>query len=53
VRQSAAEALGRLGRAEEKVVDGLLALARDAGLDPEVRRSAYQSLKRLVGSVVD
>jgi len=47
VRRAAAEALGQLGRAEEKVLDGLLALARDEQVDLEVRCEAAFALGQL------
>ena len=49
VRREAARALGQLGRADEAVVSGLLALARDTKVDDGVRRAAYFSLNRLLG----
>jgi hypothetical protein len=38
-----------LGRADEVVVKGLLALARDEKAGFYVRRQAYQALKQLLG----
>ena len=49
VRRSAASALGQLGRAEEKVLDEFLGLARNARTPDYVRLDTYESLKRLLG----
>lgn len=47
VRGRAAEALGQLGEASEKVVDGLLALAVDGLVDAWVRGKAAEALDQL------
>jgi uncharacterized protein (UPF0147 family) len=44
---SPAYVLGQFGRADQTIVTGLLALARDEQVAAGVRRDAYQSLKRL------
>lgn len=44
MRRNAARALGELGRAEEPVMEGLLGLARDEGVDTEVCSAAVRSL---------
>jgi hypothetical protein len=53
MRSNAASALEKLGRTEEKVLDGLLALARDEKAEPLSRNGVYESLKRLVGGAVE
>jgi len=54
VRRDAATYLGHLPHVEKEVLDCLLALTQDTQLeDTWVSREAYESLKRLVGSVVD
>jgi hypothetical protein len=49
VRRDAAKALGQLGRADDAVLEGLLALARNSQVSGLVRRESYRSLKQLVG----
>jgi HEAT repeat protein len=49
VRRDAAQALWKLGRADEAVLKGLLALAEDEKVDAGVRYYAYQALKQLLG----
>jgi len=49
IQRTAAQTLGQLGRDNERVLNGLLALARDTQVDAEVRDDAYNSLKLLVG----
>jgi len=49
VRRLAAFSLGGLGRADERILHGLLALARDPQMDAGVRYNAARALKALLG----
>jgi len=53
MRANAVISLGRVGRADEEVLDSLLTLVQDTQEDQLVRFTAYESLKQLVGTAVD